>query len=187
MKTGKHVQLSVQDQISCVRGNRNCALGNLDTTYKYLELMGALTEECFPFVSGNATFYPKCPSECSNPEVKFKRYYAKEWFSKEFKTKNDIKQEIMTNGPILGGMILFDDLLLYKSGVYYHTPGSGKQLGWHAVVLYGWDVDEETGLEYYIAQNSWGEEWGEKGFVKFHVDSVGISSYGYAGIPLIEE
>ena len=58
MKTGKYVELSVQDQISCVRGNKNCALGNLDTTYKYLELIGALSEECFPFVSQNATFYP---------------------------------------------------------------------------------------------------------------------------------
>ena len=57
MKTGKYVELSVQDQISCVRGNKNCALGNLDTTYKYLELIGALSEESFPFVSQNATFY----------------------------------------------------------------------------------------------------------------------------------
>lgn len=187
MKTGKYVELSVQDQISCVRGNKNCALGNLDTTYKYLELIGALSEECFPFVSQNATFYPKCPNECSNKQAEYKRYYAREWMSKEFKQKDLIKEEIMKNGPILGGMILFDDLLLYKSGVYYHQPGSGKQLGWHAFVLYGWDVDEETGLEYYIAQNSWGEEWGEKGFAKFHVDSVGISSYGYAGIPLIED
>ena len=42
---------------------------NLDTTYKYLELIGALSEECFPFVSQNATFYPKCPNECSNTKL----------------------------------------------------------------------------------------------------------------------
>ena len=73
MKTGKYVELSVQDQISCVRGNKNCALGNLDTTYKYLELIGALSEECFPFVSQNATFYPKCPNECSNKQAELLR------------------------------------------------------------------------------------------------------------------
>ena len=178
MQTGRYVELSVQDQISCVKGNEGCSLGNLDTTFKYLELMGDLTEECFPFVSQN---------ECSNKEAEYKRYYAREYFSKDLKNKTAIKEEIFKNGPILGGMILFDDLLLYKSGVYYHKPGSGTQIGWHAFVLYGWDVDEETGLEYYIAQNSWGEEWGEKGFAKFHVDSVGISSYGYSGVPLIDD
>ena len=83
-------------------------------------------------------------------------------------------------------LILFDDLLLYKSGVYYHQPGSGKQLGWHAFVLYGWDVDEETGLEYYIAQNSWGEEWGEKGYIRIGLISAAISEYGYAGYPDVD-
>ena len=186
MATGKNIEFSTQDQIACVHGNQRCKNGNLDTTFKYLELIGALSEDCFPFVSGNITVFPKCPSECSNPKAEFRRYYAKEWQSKPLKTLKEIKEDIYNNGPVLAGIVLFDDLLLYKKGIYTHVPGTGKQLGWHALVLYGWRKDEETGKEYFFAQNSWGKEWGMEGMVLFDVESAAVSYYGYSGIPYLD-
>lgn len=36
----------------------------------------------------------------------------------------------------------------------------------HGVVIVGADTDPVTGLDYWLVKNSWGSDWGLKGFVK---------------------
>lgn len=43
--------------------------------------------------------------------------------------------------------------------------------------------DETTGLDYWIAQNSWGERWGEKGFIRL-ARSNNFFSPGQCGIAI---
>lgn len=43
--------------------------------------------------------------------------------------------------------------------------GVARFNGGHAIKLIGWDSDEKTGQNYWIAENSWGESWGINGFV----------------------
>jgi len=60
----------------------------------------------------------------------------------------------------------------YTSGVL--TTGCGQQLD-HGVLAVGYGV--EDGVEYFLVKNSWGPNWGDKGFIK-----IGASSDNVCGI-----
>merc|ERR1712088_42714 len=62
----------------------------------------------------------------------------------------------------------------YKSGVFdtctgTHTP---KVKINHAVVITGWGT--ENGIDYWKIKNSWGKNWGDKGYIKIKIGTCGI-------------
>ena len=183
MATGEYVELSTQDQVACKFGH--CRLGDLKQSWNYYEEEGLVSEKCFPFVSGNMTEFPDCLNTnktCAVEGEKFIKYKAIADSSTAFETADVIKKEILENGPIQAGMLLFESLLHYESGIY--VARSGVPIAWHALTLLGWG--EEDGVQYWIGQNSWGEEWGEKGYIRIDVVSAAIDQYGYAGLPDVE-
>ena len=46
----------------------------------------------------------------------------------------------MTNGPVASSMVIFEDLLAYEKGIYYHKEG--MIIGAHAILLVGWGETE---------------------------------------------
>jgi C1A family cysteine protease len=70
-------------------------------------------------------------------------------------------------------MMVYADFMQYKSGIYSYT--TGKQLGGHAVLLVGYNDDEQS----FTVKNSWDTGWGEKGFFRIAYSEVtGQSSFG---------
>ena len=52
----------------------------------------------------------------------------------------------------------------YYSGII-RSQGCGTDVG-HAVLAVGYGVDDETGDEYIMIKNSWGNSWGNRGIGK---------------------
>ena len=91
--------------------------------------------------------------------------------------EENIKREIIKNGPVVSQMLPYTDFLAYKEGSYHRTPESFKFSGYHLVKLIGWSKAMDGSTEW-IAENSWGQDWGMNGYVRVlgRGDS-GIDSY----------
>ncbi|KAL1226576.1 Cathepsin B-like cysteine proteinase [Trichinella spiralis] len=109
---------------------------------------------------------PVCKKACqSTYKIQYNKdkYYGLKAYSLHNKA-SDLQKELMMNGPMEVAFEVYEDFLLYKTGVYQHHTGS--VLGGHAVRLLGWG--EENGVPYWLLANSWNTEWGDKGFFKIY-------------------
>ncbi|KRX63352.1 Cathepsin B-like cysteine proteinase 6, partial [Trichinella sp. T9] len=125
---------------------------------------------------------PVCKKACqSTYKIQYNKdkYYGLKAYSLHNKA-SDLQKELMMNGPMEVAFQVYEDFLLYKTGVYQHHTGS--VLGGHAVRLLGWG--EENGVPYWLLANSWNTEWGDKGFFKIYRgrDECGIESEAVAGL-----
>ena len=178
-----NITLSPQYLVSCSTLNMGCGGGMLTFTWLSLERSGLPTLDCTPYTAqkGDEQSCSSVEKGCTDG-TPLKRYYAKSWSTRWYLSANSIKKEIMTNGPVESAFTVYEDFMSYAGGVYKHT--SGSMLGGHAIKIVGWGV--EDGQEYWLVQNSWGEDWGEKGFFKMAIGDSGMDSNGVVGLPDIK-
>jgi len=74
--------------------------------------------------------------------------------------KDAMMKEIYTRGPIACGIDAMP-LLNFESGIV-KDAGSGVD---HVISVVGWGTDKRDGF-FWIVRNSWGEYWGEMGYVR---------------------
>lgn len=126
---------------------------------------------------------PSCKRKCSNTDYS-KSYQDDKIFATDvYSVKGEAKliAELNEKGSIEVAFSVYEDFLLYKSGIYQHK--TGKFLGGHAIKLIGYGV--ENGVKYWILVNNWNDNWGEKGTFRMirGKDNCGIESEGVAGNP----
>lgn len=179
---GADVQLSVQHMLNC--GNvGSCHGGTVDGPYQWIYKLGKRTGSGISYFTSQP--YLACSSEsrdgiCKNADTSCKAENIARTCStfgepcvglSEYPNatisdygsimgKNAMMKEIYNRGPISCG-IDANPLLKYTTGVIR---------GWslmqdHVVSVVGWGTDPEEGL-YWIVRNSWGEYWGENGYVR---------------------
>lgn len=171
------VPLSAQDPISCDLIDQGCSGGTPESAFLYLTNYGTVTEECWPYSSGNKEI-EECRTTCKNGG-EWKKYYASEFYV--VSGYKNIKDDILANGPINTGMLVYEDFMSYKSGIYQYT--SGEYHGGHSVVIVGWG--NENGIDYWIVQNSWGPKWGEAGYFRIGFGEVLIDTLACSGLPAV--
>merc|ERR1712203_56635 len=87
-----------------------------------------------------------------------------------------MQKEILNRGPISCGVDAVP-LLKYQGGIATDA-GSGVD---HVISVVGWGTDAKQG-KYWIVRNSWGEYWGEMGYVRVAFGSLGLNSCDYATV-----
>lgn len=142
--------------------------------------------KCSDFVSDTFDF---CPSS-KNQMISHKAggyYFVPGTKNDEDPSKSgseyNIRKEIFKWGPCSSGMMVYDDLINFSgNGVYEYDKKSAK-IGGHAIVIMGWG--EQNGKKYWLVRNSWGEDWGDKGYFKIlrGVNHCEIEENVFVGFP----
>jgi cathepsin B len=100
-------------------------------------------------------------------------------------TEYNIRKEIYKWGPCSSGMIVYDDFINWEGDGIYEYDKKSPEVGGHAIVIMGWG--EERGKKYWIVRNSWGNDWGDKGYFKIlrGVNHCEIEENCFVGFPNI--
>lgn len=132
---------------------------------------GVSDEACYPYDSGLAK--QDCSGLCSNWADRVTKISG---YTDLTNNVAGIKNWISTKGPVCTCFVVYDDFFSYKSGIYKYMTGG--QAGGHCVTIVGYNDDPG----YWICKNSWGADWGEKGFFRIAYGQCGIDSWSNFGV-----
>jgi len=169
------VSLSEQQLLDCDKGDHACLGGLMDIAFKYDESSeGLCLEKDWPYAHRKHHFFgchfgkKKCTVV---PQTKVESYVDVAHSSLALKTaisKQPVSVAIMASGKFQ----------FYKSGVY-DNESCGIKID-HGVAAVGYGTDTE-GVDYWLIKNSWGQKWGEEGYIRMSVHSTN-GDLGQCGI-----
>ncbi|OMP11902.1 hypothetical protein COLO4_03609 [Corchorus olitorius] len=170
IKTGKLISLSEQQIIDCVTsGNRGCEGNWMMNAFEYVaQNQGISREENYPYLAMEQV----CDMQKSaNPAATISSY--------EMVPQNDEEALLKTvaNQPVSVAINTDNpSFMYYKSGVLMEDCGTSRL---HALTIVGFGTDSEYGTDYWLIKNSWGQTWGEKGYIKIqrNVGLCGLAKY----------
>ncbi|KAH8291026.1 hypothetical protein KR054_007909 [Drosophila jambulina] len=187
------VKLSPQNILSCARRQQGCEGGHLDAAWRYLHKKGVVDDDCFPYTQHRDTCKIRHNSRSLSangcrpaPNVDRDSLYTV-GPAYSLNREGDIMAEIYHSGPVQATMHVYRDFFAYSGGIYRKTAANRESpKGFHSVKLVGWG-EEHNGDKYWIAANSWGPWWGERGYFRILRGSneCGIEEYVLASWPYV--
>lgn len=150
-----NIDLSEQIVLSC-SGRGSCGGGFVTLVPNFLTSIGTNIESCYPYMAMDLS----CDGACSNWQDTAYKIDSWSFATLDTPTVDDIKKALYETGPLVGMFCVFRDLGSYRSGVYSYVWGDF--LGWHAILIVGWDDASSS----FIVKNSWGTYFGESGYFR---------------------
>jgi C1A family cysteine protease len=167
----KEVDLSEEVPLSCNCNDNDpgdCDGGYMHRVANFFRDCGTTSENSFYYTEKEVS------SICTNWQDYNQQYDYKinswQWVAGYYPSVEELKEGLYQFGPLVVGMDVYYDFFSYGSGVYSHV--NGTYAGGHAILLIGWDDNNNC----FIAKNSWGTDWGEDGFFRISYDEVGSES-----------
>jgi C1A family cysteine protease len=174
----------------------NCDGGRVAYAWGFIKDRGVVTEDCYQYESGQTSNIAECKLHLSDSDLQNIAQHRKVTnikcpsklngqhynFGPAYRVRDEplsIKYELRFRGPVQATMRVTPELFLYKSGVYRcggtsydrQNPRYANLAAYHSVRLLGWGTSYNPGTQqqenYWIAANSWGTGWGDKGY--FHI------------------
>ncbi|XP_072258359.1 cathepsin S-like [Pyxicephalus adspersus] len=169
LKTKQLVELSEQQLVDCDSENDGCCGGHPIKALDYITHHGVMKAKDYEYSEKKQMCLLKSDDALT---FNVSKYYA-------LFDEGIMASSLALDGPITVGIDASDDFSQYKDGIF--TGDCSDQVN-HAVIIvgYGTEYDENEGkdIDYWIIKNSWGENWGEKGYVKMqrNVNLCGITT-----------
>ncbi len=184
IKSDKEIDLSEQHLVSCNDEGWGCNGGWW--AHEMLVSPGAVQESDFPYAANN--------SACGGPYQYKARLSGWAYVdgTEKIPAVEKIKAAIHDYGPVSTAVYVGQAFQAYTGGVFdkNEAPGNEPSSGSgcdsepaesssvnvnHAVVIVGWDDAKGA----WILRNSWGDGWGERGYMYI---KYGVSNIGYAAV-----
>jgi len=158
VQRGNLVSLSEEQLVECDTIDHGCDGGYMTNAYQSIETMGGLeTEKDYPY---KGLFYKTCHLNDSLPRVDIDSY------TKLSTNETEIAQYLVEHGPISIGINAFVQQF-YLRGISHPRKWlcSPKKID-HGEVIVGFGVGTKRSkqIPYWIVKNSWGNDWGVKGY-----------------------
>lgn len=195
------INLSIQFLLNCgmeVAGS--CHGGSHTGVYDFIKSNGFIPyDSCMPYIACSADstvgFCPNIDLTCNPintcrtcdhtgkcypietfPNATVAEYGTYSFYRDGFSAVvNKIKAEIYLRGPVATG-VNADPILDYTGGIVNNTKFWNMLVN-HVVSIVGWG-QSDTGEQYWIVRNSWGQYWGEMGYFRIVMgkNALGIES-----------
>jgi cathepsin X len=190
------IQLSVQHMLNCGTAG-SCHGGSLDGPYQWIKSQGDKTGAGISYLTSQpymacssesreglcaagdwscsdvnvavtcGTFGEKCVGLSQYPNATIADYG-------HISGADAMQKEIFNRGPV-GCEIDATPLHKYTGGIATSTEAGVN----HVISVVGWGTDATEGL-YWHVRNSWGEYWGEAGYVRVKAGALGLNQCAWA-------
>ncbi|XP_052140972.1 ervatamin-B-like [Oryza glaberrima] len=180
IRTGKLTPLSEQELVDCDTGSSGCAGGHTDRAFELVAAKGGITAESEYRYEG---YRGRCRADDAlfNHAARIGGHRAVPPGDERQLATAVARQPVTAYIDASGPAFQF-----YGSGVFPGPCGSGSGAAAaapttnHAVTLVGYCQDGASGKKYWVAKNSWGKTWGEKGYILLEKDVA--SPHGTCGV-----
>ncbi|XP_013928278.1 PREDICTED: cathepsin K, partial [Thamnophis sirtalis] len=154
-KTGKVLNLSPQNLVDCVTSNSGCGGGYMTNAFEYVkENRGIDSDVSYPYIGQDEN----CMYNPTGKAAKCRGF-------REIPEGNEraLKRAVARIGPVAVGIdASLSSFQFYSRGVYYDENCNAGNIN-HAVLAVGYGT--QKGTKHWIVKNSWGEDWGDKGYI----------------------
>ncbi|MCK4538676.1 MAG: T9SS type A sorting domain-containing protein [Candidatus Krumholzibacteria bacterium] len=161
---GMMMDLSEQHIMDCNKDGQGCGGGNAHDAYNLLVSFGAITENCIPYtgVDGGSCGQAFCTSVAVMTGYSVVAYDV-----------TSIKTALLS-GPVYSAVRTSSFFNNYDGGCFDYNDYINYVD--HAVLIVGWDDTACDGGGAWIVKNSWGESWGDGGYIYIR---YGMSQIGF--------
>ncbi|CAN6362969.1 unnamed protein product [Urochloa humidicola] len=172
IRTGNLVSLSEQELVDCDKTDNGCTRGSANRAFRWIKSNGGITtEDDYPYNGTKGVcLRSKLPHHAAT--VSGVRAVAA---SNEVSLMNAVARQPVAVSIKAGHA---DFRHFRGDGVYHGCCGDKFN---HVVTVVGYGQDPESRHKYWIVKNSWGTEWGDKGYIKIWRQVRGRPA-GYCGI-----
>ena len=160
-----NIDLSEQFVLSCSGGT--CEGWSIFGALEFIKDTGVPLESCMPYQADDKI---PCDSACADWQNEAVDIPGWGFVTLDEAIIENIKSAIYLH-PLSASYIVYEDFMAYTGGVYEHVWGD--VLAGHAILIVGWDDENEC----WICKNSWGPDWGEKGYFRIKWGDSDIGQY----------